>query len=324
MSDANGFVARVGGSAMDTFEDAFEHDRALVFGIGGGGDVVGAVPTARLLESRGVETILGGVTWERWPVDPHVGPRPLSDVENARRVSDAVALATGDTRTRDGVAFAETGVAAHYGEPVALVDITGGVGGTVAGLDAACEALDVDLVVGTDSGGDALAAGGEHGLRSPLADAVGLATLDGLETDTLLGVFGYGSDGELSTDELDDGVGRAASRDGLLGAWGLTPRVADELDGVLQTVETEASRLPVEALRGRLGERRIRGGERRLELTPASTLTFYLDPGAVAATSEPASLVADSRSLDAADEALAEAGYRTELAAERERRRKTE
>ena len=35
--------------------------RALVIGIGGGGDVVGALATARLCESLGTEFELGGV-----------------------------------------------------------------------------------------------------------------------------------------------------------------------------------------------------------------------------------------------------------------------
>lgn len=302
---------------METLEDAFSYDRALVLGIGGGGDVVGTIPTARLLEDHGVETILGGVAWERWEVDPNPGPWPLNEVRNVERVSDAVGLASGDTTTPEGVAFAETGVAAHYGERVALLDLSGGAEGVRAGLDDAAAELDVDLVVGTDSGGDVLAVGDEPGLRSPLADGVCLAALAGLETDALLGVFGYGSDGELSVEALDAGVERAAGRGGLLGAWGLTPRVVAEMESVFEDVVTEASRLPVEAARGRLGERAIRGGSRALTMTPASTVTFYFDPGAVAATSDVAERVRGTRSLEAAHRALADAGYDTELDYER-------
>ena len=304
---------------LDSIEAAFDADRALVFGIGGGGDVVGAIPTARLLEAHGVETVLGGLTWERAAVDPRPGPRRLDEIAGAERVSSAVGTTTGDARTADGVAFAESGVARATGEEVALVDITGGVAGVAEGVDAACDALDVDLVVGSDSGGDALAAGDEPGLRSPLADAVCLAALTELGTDALLGVFGYGSDGELSVEELDAGVARAASRGGLLGSWGVTSRVADEMEAVMERVTTEASRLPVEAVRGELGERSIRDGERSVRLTPASTVTFYFDPGAVAATSDPVARVRDAGDLEDAHEALSAAGYRTELGYERAR-----
>ena len=302
---------------LHSIEAAFDADRALVFGIGGGGDVVGAIPTARLLESHGVETVLGGLTWERAAVDPRPGPRRLDEIVGAERVSSAVATTTGDARTPGGATFAESGVASATGEAVALVDITGGVDGVAEGVDAACDALDVDLVVGSDSGGDALAAGDEPGLRSPLADAVCLGALTQLDTRSILGVFGYGSDGELSVEELDAGVARAASRGGLLGSWGITPRIADEMEAVMEHVTTEASRLPVEAVRGELGERSIRGGERSLRLTPASTVTFYFDPDSVAATSDPVANVRDAGGLEAAHEALSGAGYRTELGYER-------
>ncbi len=302
---------------MDTLEDAFSYDRALVLGIGGGGDVVGTIPTARLLEDHGVETVVGGVAWERWVVDPNPGPWPLDEVRNVERVSDAVGLASGDTTTPDGVAFAETGVAAHYGEQVALLDLSGGVEGVRAGIDDAAAALDADLVVGTDSGGDVLAAGGEEGLASPLADAVCLAALAELETDAFLGVFGYGSDGELGVEALDAGVERAAERGGLLGAWGLTPRVVSEMEALFADVVTEASRLPVEAARGRLGGRAIRGGSRELSMTPPATVTFYFDPGAVLATSDVGRRVRGTESLAAANRALVDAGYHTELEHER-------
>ena len=304
---------------VDSIEAAFDADRALVFGIGGGGDVVGAIPTARFLEAHGVEAVLGGLTWERMAVDPRPGPRRLDEIDGARAVAPGVGMATGETRTEDGVAFAESGVAAATGEEVALVDISDGVAGVAEGLDAACDALGTDLVVGTDSGGDALAAGDEPGLRSPLADAVCLAALTDLDTESVLGVFGYGSDGELSVDELDDGVARAASRGGLLGSWGLTPRVVAEMESVMEHVTTEASRLPVEAAKGGLGERSIRGGTRSVRLTSASTVTFYLDPDAAAATSDPVAKVRDAGDLEAAHEALSAAGYRTELGYERDR-----
>lgn len=46
--------------------------------------------------------------------------------------------------------------------------------------------------------------------------------LSHLEVDACLGMYGYGSDGELALEEVTGGIARAAERDGLLGAWGLT------------------------------------------------------------------------------------------------------
>src|SRR6185369_6642100 len=58
--------------------------RALVVGVGGGGDVVGALVTARFLEFCGVDFRLGGLSWERSVYDPLPGPRALEEVENVR------------------------------------------------------------------------------------------------------------------------------------------------------------------------------------------------------------------------------------------------
>lgn len=144
-----------------------------------------------------------------------------------------------------------------------------------------------------------------------------LAALSSVETDAVLGVFGYGSDGELTLAEVGDGIARAARRGGLLGAWGLTPRVAEELDDVLEVVTTEASRLPVRAARGEMEEVSIRDGARVVELTPASTVSFYLDPAAVAATSDLDEHVRGTESFEDAQAALDRAGYETELDLER-------
>lgn len=302
---------------MDSLESLFEKRRALVVGVGGCGDVVSTIPTARLLEGHGVDVVLGGVAWERIEVDPQPGPRHFDDIEGIDRLNGAVAIATGETRTHDGIEFAETQVARHYDDEVVLLDLGGGVKGVEDGLAEACAQLDIDLVVGTDAGGDVLAAGDEPGIKSPLTDALMLAVLSTIDVDASLGVFGYGSDGELTLDELAEAFARAAGRDGFLGAWGLTPRVRDELERLLDRVTTDASRLPVEVARGELGDVSIRDGARSVELTPASVVTFYFDPVAVAATSDLDAHVRGTTSLVAAQESLAAAGYDTELDLER-------
>lgn len=304
---------------MDTLEALFDHSSALVFGIGGSGDIVGSLPTARLLETHGLEVTLGGIAWEPVPKDTRVGPRPFSDVEGIDRVSQTVARVGPDTRTEDGLIFSETIVAQHVDDEVLLIDITQGVDGVRSGLAAAAAELDIDLVVGVDAGGDVLARGTEPGVRSPLTDGLGLVALDELTVDAGLGVFGYGSDGELTPAELEARVGTLAHREGLLGGWGLTPRVRDELETVLEAVSTEASRVPVEASRGAFGPRTIRNGRVTVEMSPASLVTFYFDPAVVAGDSEIAAAVRGTESLEAAADALREYGLQTEFETERER-----
>ena len=140
-----------------------------------------------------------------------------------------------------------------------------------------------------------------------------LSVLIHLEVDACLGTYSYESDDELTLEEVTDGIARAAEHDGLLGAWGLTPQIVNELTNLLEVVTTEASRLPVEVARGKLGEAVIRDGARSVELAPASMVTFYLDPNAIAGTSDLDEYVTDTESFEAAQDALAEAGYETEL-----------
>jgi hypothetical protein len=139
----------------------------------------------------------------------------------------------------------------------------------------------------------------------------------------LWGVFGYGSDGELSTEGIERALSRTGAAGGLLGAWALTPTVGAELARIIETVPTEASAIPVECLRGAWGERKIRAGERHVKLTPLTILTFFMSPTVVFETlSPPARTVSTSANLEQANDALHDLGIKTELDLERERYRK--
>lgn len=304
---------------METLEAAGSLDRALVFGIGGGGDVVSTIPTARLLERLGVEVLVGGVTWIPVPRDTRPGPRPIDELVDIERLAPRVGRVSPTTATVDGVSLAETTVAGSLDIEVLALDVSAGVDPLAASLTSVAEARDIDLVVGVDAGGDVLALGDEPGLRSPLTDAVGLGVLSQLDVETLLGVLGYGSDGELTHDELAGAFQSLAAAGGYLGAWGITPQTRHELEHILESVETEASRLPVEAAAGLLGERSIRGGRREVFLTPASTVTYYFDPAVVIERSTLVGPVAQAATLEAAADALRRRGLQTEFDLEQAR-----
>ena len=297
--------------------------RALVVGVGGGGDVVGALVTARFLEFCGLEFRLGGLSWERSVYDPMPGPRHLDEVEGIRPIHQRAWLANAETKTNTGVYFAESRMAAVRGEEILLVDINGGVNGVVAGLEAALKEFQADLLVGVDVGGDSLAEGDEPGLRSPLADAVMLAAYMELErrgVATLWAMFGYGSDGELTVAEIETALARLAKAGGLLGAWGLTAQMTAELEEVIKTVQTEASAIPLECARGAWGERAMRQDLRKVKLTPLAGLTFFIAPTVLFETlSRPARAVTGSASLEEANDALHKIGVKSELDLEREK-----
>ncbi len=293
--------------------------------MGGGGDVVGALATARLCQDFGAEFVLGGVAWERWPVDPHPGPRRLTEILGGRPLSAATVLAGARTTTPRGARFAESGMAEFLGSETVLVDIGGGPVNTAAGLRDAAAALDCDLIALVDVGGDVLAHGHEPGLASPLCDAVMLAAGIELaaEMPVLCGVHGPGCDGELSPAEVLDLIAALGRGGALLGSWGLTPTICEQIEAACRIVPTEASAIGVRCARGESGRVGIRGGRTSVELTPAGALTYYFDPVAAAAAGQVPLAVAvrDAGSLFGARDALAALGIRTELDLEEARAR---
>lgn len=310
-------------SSPPSLEDLIRaSSRALVIGVGGGGDVVGALAVARFLEFCGLKFALGGLSWERNVYDPVPGPRKLSEVRNVRALHPFAWMANAETQTDTGVRFAESKMAAVHQKEILLIDINGGVRGVVDGLEIAMKELDSDLLVGIDVGGDSLAQGHEPGLRSPLADSIMLAAYAELANRghrTFWGVFGYGSDGELTTDEIEVALSKLAAAGGLLGAWSLTPKIATELEEVIKTVPTEASAIPVQCFRGAWGDSAIRRGQRHVKLTPLTALTFFMSTTKLYETlGRPAQAVRSSSSLDQANDALHAIAVRTELDYERE------
>src|SRR3954468_23325533 len=292
--------------------------------MGGGGDVVGALAITELLDGLGTEWVLGGVAWERTPIDPRPGPRALDEIQGGRPCGSAAVLTEGGTTTLDGVEFSESKMAAHLGKPVLLLDITAGPQALATGLAEAAAELGCDAVVLLDVGGDVLAHGNEAGLASPLCDAIVLAAgLFLAKSNEVIGaVYGPGCDGELTPDEVLERITALQSADALLGAWGLTPQACELVEKAAEVVPTEASMMAVRCARGERGEVPIRGGRRTVELTPLGALTFFFDPAAAARSAVPlATVVSPAGSLEQAHEALTAMGIKTELELERARAR---
>jgi hypothetical protein len=292
--------------------------------MGGGGDVVGALGVSRLLEELGTDFVLGGVSWERSPIDPRPGPRSLDEIRGGEPCGSAAVLTEGGTTSADGVEFSESKMAAHLGRPVLLIDITRGPAALATGLAEAAERLGCDGVVLLDVGGDVLAHGEEPGLASPLCDAIvlsaGLILERSTEMAVIAAVYGPGCDGELTPDEVLQRITELQGASSLLGAWALTPEACDLVEAAGAVVPTEASLMAVRCARGERGTVPIRGGRRSVELTSLGALTFFFDPVAAAGSAIPlATAVAPATSLDQAHDALMALGVRTELDLERAR-----
>lgn len=286
-------------------------------GIGGGGDVAGALAAAGAAEALGTPAEVGGITWERRPIDPLPGPRSLGEITGAERLHDAAALADPQTQGPGGFHFAESRMAGVLGRPVALIDPSAGPAAAAAGLVAAAEHLGCDVLVLLDVGGDVLAHGGEPGLASPLADAVMLAAAPrtiaaGLPTIAV--VFGAGCDGELTAAEVRSRVDEVCDAGGGLGESAPPPAALDRLEGALAHVPTEASAMALRCARGETGRAEIRGGRRTVELSALGGRLLWFDPRvAMTSAARLAAAIEDCGSLLEAHDLLTARGVRTEL-----------
>ena len=88
--------------------------------------MVGALGVSTLLDELGTDWTLGGVAWERSPIDPRPGPRSLEEIRGGKPCGSAAVLTEGGTTSLDGIEFSESKMAAHLGRPVLLLDITRG------------------------------------------------------------------------------------------------------------------------------------------------------------------------------------------------------
>lgn len=292
--------------------------KALVLGIGGGGDIVGTIPTARYLEEYDVETIKGGITWERSVKDSSPGPRKIEELDNCDPITDTTAMANPKTKTEDGLKLTESSVSEVLGEKTFLLDLNKGVSGAVRGLEEATEKLDIDFVVGVDVGGDVLGKGDEEGLQSMLSDSMTLSSLREMDSPSVLGVLGLGADGELSLDDLMKNSAEIAASDGFLGARGVHPSDFEVMREAADKTATECSELALNAARGEHGDVEIREGEREVSVSLLTAVTFYFEPETVAEEINNSALkISDTESIYEAHEILAEEGIPTELKYER-------
>ena len=283
--------------------------------------MVGALAVAGLAAAHGTGTVVGGLTWERRPIDPLPGPRRLDELHDAEPLGPAVALAGPRTSGPGGFRFAEARVAELLGEPTVLVDPNPGPATVAAGLAIAARHFGCDVVVLLDVGGDVLAHGDERGLASPLADAVLLAAAPGLEAAGLRvigAVFGAGCDGELTPAEVAERLREVEAAGGALGVVELDTATRELVAGAVETVPTEASAMALRCAHGETGTAAIRDGRRSVELTAAGGAIAFFEPAvALATASRLAAAVQDAPDLLAADAVLTQMGIRTELRYER-------
>lgn len=311
--------------------------RVLVIGIGGGGDVIGAMPVCRDLQRIGALPQLAGLTWKRRAQDPQARPRRISEFRNIQAINGVVGIVNPATCLADGRRHVEADVAEVLKNEVAAIDLSGGVGATRRGLREYMDVSGVSHVLAVDVGGDALCTGDEPTLRSPLCDQLMLRTLSEFDRP-LLGVVGLGADGELPLVDFLARFEMLAEIGAYRGALDVTAEDARLMQTALQSGKSESSgclarlvdKVTAAERRRMLTEMNradacphvliegaekvaLREGLRSGELTLLTAMTLFFDAKSVAATSRFASLIDEDAPVAAVAERLAAAGIATEL-----------
>jgi len=286
-------------------DTALEAKRALIVGIGGGGDVISTLYVKNFLEKFGVSCICGGVIWERYIRDRKPGPRAIHEIDGAERIAGTLGYLYGDEAIGSVRPIASM-VAEFIGEKVLAVSIKEGVRKLRSDLKEFVEENSIDLVMGVDAGGDSIAMGSESGLVSPLADFIMLSALS--EFDSILAVVGFGSDGELERESIERYL--SEMHESILGAG--TVEIDGRMLEFLESVESEASRIPALARTGYFGDYSF-WGEKEIRVSILNSLIFYLKLRDVYERNRVARDLFNTESIEDANSILNRWGIKTEL-----------
>jgi hypothetical protein len=269
-------------------------ERAMILGIGGGGDVIQAIPVANYLRLFGVrELFIGGVGCSWWtpagePVSAEAGACIIGptvyDVERLAPVERWAPGVVGVNRrsSLEGRQPAEAALADLLPGRPFVAGLTGGAEGLRRGLSEVIAAHGIGLVVAVDIGSDSFHDGREASkARTSLVDFISLAALTGLAVPVVYVLAGYGADGEMQLEELDERVGRVMRAGGYLGASGLTPRDVREMEVACACYPDPVEPVSARAARGELGLRNVATHGpwgTVIRVTPLAAVLLHFDP----------------------------------------------
>lgn len=272
-------------------ELALSSKKALIMGIGGGGDVILSFPIANYLEMLGVEELcIGGVGSQWWNPSggsskSHMVIAPkvydLSEMENVENWSKQIVKVNPSSKW-DIHHPAEAAVSKVSRWDVFIGGLTEGVAGLRDGLNQLIDERDIDLFIGVDIGAHSFHDGTET--SPPFTTLVSLMSLSAmiqLNCPVVFGFAGYTCDAEMEIEELDDRVGRIMRAGGFLGAYGLTQRDVNDYLKACTAFPDPIEPFVARAAQGDLGLQQVpvmSPWGRRAYITPLSAIYLFLDP----------------------------------------------
>jgi hypothetical protein len=266
----------------------------LYVAAGGGGDSLAAAIVHRAL-GHDEPAVIATYAWDRLWIDPLPGPRRPSDFRGLHPLGARNFVITPDTEPLPPSGSTLPRLADDLKDTLVLLDPYGGAVGMRAQLQELADLYEPEALTVLDVGGDAVAGGDEPGLRSPLADALALATVTHLDIDADVIVAGPGLDGELTEAQVLAVTGNEPTC--LVG-----PEVVEQFRSTFDWHPSEATALLAAAARGLRGRVEIRDSGLAVDLTDRSAAAFRLALSNVVHINRLAPVLANTSSLDNAEE----------------------
>ncbi|MGH7883497.1 MAG: DUF1152 domain-containing protein [Candidatus Dormibacteraceae bacterium] len=244
----------------------------LFIAAGAGGDAIGAAMLAETLLPGSLPDI-ATMAWDRLIIDPVPGPRDAAAFEGLERIGRYNYRITPSTKPRPPAGSTLPTLAASIDANLYMQDPSQGVHGLSQQLHEIIRILDIRQVIVVDVGGDILTTGKDPGLRSPLADALSLAALQGLPCPTHIVVIGAGLDGELPAELVIERCQKYAIHSPRC----LSAAVAGRFTSVFEWHPSEASGLLFAAAIGLRGTAELRDHSAQVTLDDQSNAIWEID-----------------------------------------------
>ena len=305
---------------MSLEERVHGSESVLVLGVGGGGDVSWSIPLINHLRTLGVKRFaVGEATIAWWDLEGRISlggfTFHLNDLDKVQMISNRCGLLRKESLVVSGPGkgsrVPQCIVAEQMDVEAFALEVDDGVVGMRDGINALAKHIGAGLVVGVDCGSDTFYTGTETKVLSPTVDAMTLAALADCAPKSIMGLIGYGCDGDLMPDELDASVKTVVKKGGMVGARGLTPADMRDMEKFFAVWPNPVEEWPLKAAKGELGWKNMNTLWSIL-VTPLTSVMLFFEPKILAEHNPLANAVRNSSTLKESEEATVRLGLMPE------------
>jgi hypothetical protein len=270
---------------------------------------------SRRLHADGAVPVVASYSWDRRILDPMPGPRFPKDFEGVRRLTPCNVEITAESRLHSGGSSTLSLLAKTTQAQFVLLDPSSGALGMRQQVIELVQHFSFTSVLLVDVGGDVVATGTEEELRSPLADALALATLADFPVPVHVAVAGPGLDGELAASYVRSRcLAHGGELFGRLTAADIEPHFR-----ALAQHPSEATTLLAASALGITGRAEIRDNADFVALNNDSADVYVLDAAAAVDCNQLTQALVATRSMTEAEAATVALCGRSELDYERQK-----